>query len=57
VAAGVPTIGNLIFVSVDERAERCDELAAAGACAVTDFWHDIAALLTAPVETTAARSG
>ncbi|MGE2730212.1 HAD family hydrolase [Mycolicibacterium vaccae] len=56
VAAGVPTIGNLVFVPVDERAERRDELAAAGACAVTDSWHDIAALLTAPVETPAARS-
>lgn len=56
VAAGVLTIGNLMFVPVDERAERCDELAAAGACAVTDSWHDIAALLNAPVETPVASS-
>lgn len=55
VAAGIPTIGNLIFVPPDERTARCDELAAAGACAVTDSWHDIAALLTAPVDATIPR--
>lgn len=47
VAAGVPTIGNVMFVPADERAGRCDELVAAGASALTDNWHDIATLLCA----------
>nr|WP_234880235.1 HAD family phosphatase [Mycolicibacterium litorale] len=50
VAAEIPTIGNLLFVPPGERAGRCDELAAAGACAVTDSWQDIAALLAASVD-------
>jgi HAD superfamily hydrolase (TIGR01509 family) len=47
VAAGVATIGNLIFVPPDERDGRCDELAAAGACAVAGSWEEIAILLAA----------
>jgi beta-phosphoglucomutase-like phosphatase (HAD superfamily) len=47
VNAGIATIGNLMFVQPAERAQRYAELAAAGACAITDSWHDIAALLTA----------
>jgi HAD superfamily hydrolase (TIGR01509 family) len=50
VAAGVATIGNLIFVPPDERDGRCDELAAAGACAVAGSWEEIAILLAAPID-------
>jgi HAD superfamily hydrolase (TIGR01509 family) len=50
VAAGVPTVGNLIFVPPDERDRRCDELTAAGACAVADSWEEIAILLAAPID-------
>jgi beta-phosphoglucomutase-like phosphatase (HAD superfamily) len=45
VAAGIPTIGNLVFVPPGEREIRCAELADAGASALTDSWLDIAALL------------
>jgi HAD superfamily hydrolase (TIGR01509 family) len=56
VAAGVPTIGNLVFVPSAERADRYAELAAAGACAVTASWDEIATLLTASLDGTSAAS-
>jgi beta-phosphoglucomutase-like phosphatase (HAD superfamily) len=56
VAAGVPTIGNVMFVPPDERSDRLAELAAAGACAVTDSWFDIAASLSSASASTGVRS-
>ena len=45
VAAGCPTIGNLLFVQPAERAERAAALEAAGVLAVVDSWQAIADLL------------
>jgi beta-phosphoglucomutase-like phosphatase (HAD superfamily) len=45
VAAGFPTIGNLIFVPEDEQPERAAELRAAGASAVVDNWWQLCELL------------
>ncbi|WNG88061.1 HAD family phosphatase [Mycobacterium sp. ITM-2016-00317] len=53
VAAGVPTIGNVMFVPADERERRCDELAAAGACILVDSWHDVATLLVGSLDSSA----
>ncbi|OBJ62790.1 haloacid dehalogenase [Mycobacterium sp. 1423905.2] len=61
VAAGFPTIGNLMFVAPDERAARSEELVAAGASAVADswaaitdyvFWSDASTLLRTNQEAT-----
>ncbi|MTB85856.1 HAD family hydrolase [Nocardioides marmotae] len=45
VAAGIATIGNLVFVPGPERAERRQALLDAGAVAVVDGWADLVALL------------
>ncbi len=45
VAAGCPTIGNLLFVAPQERAERAAALEAAGVLAVVSSWQEIADLL------------
>jgi beta-phosphoglucomutase-like phosphatase (HAD superfamily) len=45
VAAGCPTIGNLLFVAPEERAERTAALEAAGVLAVVSSWQEIADLL------------
>jgi HAD superfamily hydrolase (TIGR01509 family) len=50
VAAGFPTIGNLVFVAEGERAERFDELAQAGVAAVIESWNELETLLTPPIE-------
>jgi HAD superfamily hydrolase (TIGR01509 family) len=45
VAAGCPTIGNLLFVPRAERAERAEALQSAGVLAVVESWQEIADLL------------
>jgi HAD superfamily hydrolase (TIGR01509 family) len=45
VAAGCPTVGNLLFVQPAERAERAAALEAAGALAVVGSWQELADLL------------
>jgi beta-phosphoglucomutase-like phosphatase (HAD superfamily) len=46
VAAGYVTVGNLMFVSADERPSRSAELIDAGAVAIADSWHALANALT-----------
>jgi beta-phosphoglucomutase-like phosphatase (HAD superfamily) len=41
VAAGVPTIGNLVFVAAAEREARADALLEAGALAVVSSWAEV----------------
>jgi len=52
VAAGCPTIGNLLFVPAAEQAERAAALTAAGALTIVSSWQELADLilpaLTAP---------
>lgn len=45
VAAGVPVVGNLVFVPDGERAERREALLTAGALTVVEDWDSIAHLL------------
>jgi HAD superfamily hydrolase (TIGR01509 family) len=45
VAAGCPTIGNLLFVAPVERAERAAALESAGVLAVVSSWQEVADLL------------
>ena len=45
VAAGCPTIGNLLFVQPAEREQRAADLLAAGALAIVQSWQEIADLL------------
>ncbi|WP_232797028.1 HAD family hydrolase [Blastococcus atacamensis] len=45
VSAGCPTIGNLLFVLPDERAERAEALLAAGALTVVESWQELADLV------------
>jgi beta-phosphoglucomutase-like phosphatase (HAD superfamily) len=45
VAAGCPTVGNLLFVAPAERAARTSALHAAGALAVVESWDQLADLL------------
>jgi HAD superfamily hydrolase (TIGR01509 family) len=45
VAAGCPTIGNLLFVPPAERQERADVLRSAGVLAVVESWQEIADLV------------
>jgi beta-phosphoglucomutase-like phosphatase (HAD superfamily) len=47
VAAGCPTVGNLLFVAEDERADRAAALLDAGALTVVDSWSQLADLLPA----------
>ncbi|MDN4172594.1 HAD family phosphatase [Nocardioides sp. SOB77] len=48
VAAGIPTVGNLVFVPEAERAERRAALLDAGAVAVVEDWDDLVELLGSP---------
>ena len=48
VAAGFPTVGNLLFVPQAERAERRAALIDAGVVAVVGSWRELEALLTPP---------
>jgi HAD superfamily hydrolase (TIGR01509 family) len=45
VAAGFPTVGNVVFVPPPERAARVRQLRRAGAAAVVSSWPDLADLL------------
>jgi beta-phosphoglucomutase-like phosphatase (HAD superfamily) len=45
VAAGCPTVGNLLFVPAGERADRAAALLDAGALTVVDSWRELADLL------------
>ncbi|MGB7112748.1 MAG: HAD family phosphatase, partial [Mycobacterium sp.] len=45
VAAGYATVGNVMFVSDDERDCRRAELTDAGAVAITDSWRALADVL------------
>ena len=45
VAAGCPTVGNVLFVAPAEREERAGALLAAGALLVINSWQDLADLL------------
>jgi beta-phosphoglucomutase-like phosphatase (HAD superfamily) len=46
VAAGFPTVGNVVFVAEDERAERVEVLRSAGAAPIVESWHELEQLLT-----------
>jgi beta-phosphoglucomutase-like phosphatase (HAD superfamily) len=48
VAAGVPTLGNLVFVPPDEREGRRAELTDAGVVAVVSSWSAVEAALAVP---------
>jgi beta-phosphoglucomutase-like phosphatase (HAD superfamily) len=56
VAAGYPTVGNVMFVLPDERQSRRAELIDAGAVAITDSWRALADVLLLSA-TTSAGSG
>jgi HAD superfamily hydrolase (TIGR01509 family) len=45
IAAGFPTVGNVMFVPQAERPARIDELRRAGVAAVVTSWHELADLL------------
>jgi HAD superfamily hydrolase (TIGR01509 family) len=45
VAAGCPTVGNLLFVLPDEREQRAADLLAAGALTLVESWQELADLL------------
>ena len=45
VAAGCPTIGNLLFVAPEEREDRAAALEAAGVLTVVSSWQEVADLL------------
>jgi beta-phosphoglucomutase-like phosphatase (HAD superfamily) len=45
IAAGIATVGNLMFVQPSERAERRAALAHAGVTAIVDSWAELAASL------------
>ena len=45
VAAGFPTVGNVVFVPEDERPERAGVLREAGVLAVVSSWDELAGLL------------
>jgi beta-phosphoglucomutase-like phosphatase (HAD superfamily) len=46
VAAGVPTLGNVVFVPASERPQRIEALAAAGAVGVIHSWRQLELLLS-----------
>jgi beta-phosphoglucomutase-like phosphatase (HAD superfamily) len=56
VAAGLPVIGNLIFVAPEERPERADALRDAGAVGVVDSWWALADVLAASSTSISRRS-
>jgi beta-phosphoglucomutase-like phosphatase (HAD superfamily) len=45
VAAGFPTVGNVVFVPANERPDRIRELRDSGVAAVVTSWHELADLL------------
>jgi beta-phosphoglucomutase-like phosphatase (HAD superfamily) len=45
VAAGFPTVGNVVFVPPAERATRTSQLREAGVCGVIDSWRELADIL------------
>ena len=45
VAAGIPTVGNLQFVSADERDERREQLTQVGVLTIVESWDELLALL------------
>jgi beta-phosphoglucomutase-like phosphatase (HAD superfamily) len=45
VRAGCPTVGNLRFVAPDERAERAEQLRAAGVVAIVSSWAELTELV------------
>lgn len=45
VAAGIRTVGNLVFVPPAERAARTEALRAAGASAIVESWEDVIRLV------------
>jgi HAD superfamily hydrolase (TIGR01509 family) len=47
-AAGIPTVGNVMFVRELERPARIDALRRAGVAAVVTSWAELAAVLLAP---------
>jgi beta-phosphoglucomutase-like phosphatase (HAD superfamily) len=47
VGAGIPTVGNLVFVPPAERQARAEALRAAGATAVVESWRELQGLLEA----------
>jgi beta-phosphoglucomutase-like phosphatase (HAD superfamily) len=46
VAAGFPTVGNLMFVPIEERATRAPQLREAGVCAVIESWSELDELVS-----------
>jgi beta-phosphoglucomutase-like phosphatase (HAD superfamily) len=56
VAAGCPTVGNLLFVPEAERAARADALRNAGAIAVVTSWAELAGIVLPALEPAGARS-
>jgi len=57
VAAGHPTVGNVVFVSAAERAGRTAELLAAGALAVVASWDELEGMLLGSARTASAAGG
>jgi HAD superfamily hydrolase (TIGR01509 family) len=49
VAAGCPTVGNLIFVPPAEQAERAAALTDAGALTIVSSWQELADLVLPPL--------
>lgn len=49
VAAGFPTVGNVMFVPTPERAARVSELREAGACAIVESWSELDQLIGKPL--------
>ena len=49
VAAGFPTVGNVMFVPPAERAERVEELRGEGVAAVISSWWELEELLRSPL--------
>jgi HAD superfamily hydrolase (TIGR01509 family) len=54
VGAGIPVVGNVVFVSPPERATRREQLLDAGAFAVVDDWAGVHDLVAASLTTTGA---
>ncbi|MFD2090633.1 HAD family hydrolase [Blastococcus deserti] len=57
VAAGCPTLGNLLFVAPEEREERAAALRGAGVLAVVSSWQEVADLLLPALAGRAAAAG
>jgi beta-phosphoglucomutase-like phosphatase (HAD superfamily) len=55
VAAGCPTIGNLTFVELEDRARHAEELRAVGVTAIVESWAEVVDLLAQPPASTTAR--